>query len=161
MRTDYSLSSTSRSGRPRQPIEIMMAPMIDVIFLLLVFFLTSSSFRKPEKMLPSGMAQIAETTGQSDVPPEISDDKMDQIIIKATYENGLTTWALNSVRPLDLAQLHSRLDSLGKLQRDVPVIIDPDGSVPIGEVISAYDSARSVGLTRVHLATRKRTEITP
>ncbi len=138
-----------------------MAPMIDIIFLLLVFFLATSSFRLPEKLLPSGVSQITNPTGKIDKPPEISDDRTNQIIIKASNVGGLTTWALNNVRPLTLAQLRSRLDGLSKLQRDVPVIIDPEGPVPIGDVVSAYDAAREFGLTRVHLATHVRNGKTP
>lgn len=158
MKTDFSLMPTGRSGRPRRPIEIMMAPMIDVIFLLLVFFLATSSFQIPEKLLPSGVSEMSAQSGQSDRPPDPNMEIIDRVIIKGSYANGRATWTLNDIQLTDVTQLRNRLEALGKLQPDAPVIIDPDGQVPIGEVVMVYDAARQVGLSRVSMATRNLTK---
>lgn len=162
MKSDFSLAPTGRSGRPRRPIEIMMAPMIDVIFLLLVFFLATSSFQIPEKLLPTGVSEISAPTGQSDrPPPEPNPDAIEQVIIKGLLANGRTTWLLNNIPLTDVPQVQERLRALSQVQPDVPVIIDPDGKVPVGEVVAVYDAARAVGLSRVFMATRQPTKGLP
>ena len=45
MKTNYT------NPRGRTSLDSMMTPMIDVVFLLLVFFLTTSSFQRLEKLL--------------------------------------------------------------------------------------------------------------
>ena len=47
MKTNYS------NPRGRTSLDNMMTPMIDVVFLLLIFFLTTASFQRLEKLLPS------------------------------------------------------------------------------------------------------------
>ena len=81
MRKDYSLTPTTRDGKPRRPIEIVMTPMIDVIFLLLVFFLATSSFQLVELLMPSGVSETEDNAGNTEAPPpEVTDDALDQIV---------------------------------------------------------------------------------
>lgn len=155
MKRDYSLSPTSRSGRPRRPIEIAMTPMIDVIFLLLVFFLATSSFQLIEKMLPSGVSNTAEASGNSqDPPPEPTDDALDQLVVKLQMQGDVAMASMNGVALPHWSQLKERLAALSSVRSDVPVVIDPDGNVRAASVIAAYDWARQAGLTRVYMAIR-------
>lgn len=156
MRRDFSLSSVGRSGRPRKPIELMMTPMIDVIFLLLVFFLTTSSFQLVEQLLPSALSDETATTGSSDQPPpEPTQDAIDQIVIKLKLSGVQAVANMNGSDLAEFSLLKDRLLTLSLVRADVPVIIDPAGDVPAKDVIQAYDWARQVGLSRVYLATRK------
>lgn len=155
MKRDYSLTPTSRSGRPRKPIELMMTPMIDVIFLLLVFFLTTSSFQMVEQLLPSAVSQVKEPLGDSpEPPPEPTQDALEQVIIKLNLQGDTVDALLNGVALADLSQLKSRFQALGQVRANVPVIIDPAVSVQAKDVVLVYDWARQAGLSRVYLATR-------
>ncbi|MFN3190731.1 MAG: ExbD/TolR family protein [Aureliella sp.] len=155
MKTDYSISPASRSRRPRKPIEIAMTPMIDVIFLLLVFFLATSSFQVVEYLMPSGVSEQAETTGNSQQPPaEPTDDAIDQVVVKLQRRDGQTIAVLNDVVLPELQALETRLKNIAATKADVPVIIDPEGEVLAAAVIRAYDWARASGLSRVYLATK-------
>lgn len=157
MRTDYSLASgTGRNGRPRRPIEVMMTPMIDVIFLLLIFFLATSSFQMIEQLMPSGVSNISDSSGNAaEPPPEPTQDAVDQVIIKLELANNQTIAKLNGVPLPDLEMLRDRLTAISLARPDVPVVIDPEPKVRAKDVITAYDWARQAGLTRVYLATRK------
>ena len=156
MRTDYALSNSGRGSRPRRPIEIMMTPMIDVIFLLLVFFLTTSSFQVAELLLPSGVSNMSPPTGQAHLnPPEPTDDQIEQIIVKLAMQDDTPTINFNGLA-LSMSDLPPRLQAIFAARPDVPVIIDPDGKVPAKYVVTVYDTARQAGLARVYLATRKR-----
>jgi biopolymer transport protein ExbD len=155
MRRDYGLSQVGRSGRPRRPVEIMMTPMIDVIFLLLVFFLTTSSFQMVEQLLPSAVSQLSSAMGNSaEPPPQPTQDALEQVLIKLQPAGDSVTAILNGVALGDLSELQDRLTSMSVLRPDVPVIIDPDSEVRAKDVVLAYDWARQAGLSRVYLATR-------
>ncbi len=156
MRRDFSLASAGRSGRPRKPIELMMTPMIDVIFLLLVFFLTTSSFQVIEQLMPSAVSDASAASGSSgDPPPVPSQDAIDQVIIHLKLVGAQPVASLNGSDLPEYSQLKQRLRALSAARADVPVIIDPAGDVPAKDVVIAYDWARQVGLSRVYLATRK------
>ena len=155
MKTDYSLSQGSRNGRPRKPIEIAMTPMIDVIFLLLVFFLATSSFQLVEMLLPSSVSEMSPPQGNAPVPTEEpSEDAIDQVIVELKDLGGETVVLLNRVPLESLNALRVRLLGIGSTGADVPVIIDPEASIIAADVIQAYDWAREAGLARVYLATR-------
>ncbi len=155
MRRDFSLASVGRSGRPRKPIELMMTPMIDVIFLLLVFFLTTSSFQVIEQLLPSAVSESSSPTGSSpNTPQEPTQDALDQVVVKLHMVNEQAVASLNGVDLQEFSMLKEHLRSISSAQADVPVIIDPAGSVPAADVVTAYDWARQAGLARVYLATR-------
>ena len=47
----------SRRGRAGGPMQLRMVPMIDVVFLLLVFFLLTANFRSREGFLPAELPQ--------------------------------------------------------------------------------------------------------
>ncbi len=156
MRRDFSLSPVGRSGRPRKPIELMMTPMIDVIFLLLIFFLTTSSFQVVEQLLPSAISEASSPTGNSDQPPPVpTQDAIDQVVVQLKLVNRTAVASLNGIDLANMSQLLPRLKAISEVRADVPVIIDPDGKVPAKDVVVAYDSARQAGLARVYLATRK------
>lgn len=155
MRTEFSLNS-GRGGKPRRPIEIMMTPMIDVIFLLLVFFLTTSSFQVAERLLPSGVSNMSPPSGQvNQNPPEPSDDQIEQIIVKIGMGGDVPTITING-GTVEMTELLPRFQAVFAARPDVPVIIDPDAKVAAKHVVAIYDNARQSGLSRVYLATRKR-----
>lgn len=157
MRQVYSLAKSTRTGRPRRPIEIMMTAMIDVIFLLLVFFLATSSFQVIEKLMPSGLSKTSEAAGAGeDVEIDPTDDAIEQVVIRLKLEADRTVAEMNGVALPDFRSLKDRLKGLSLARADVPVVIDPASEVLAGDVVRAYDWARQAGLARVYLATRQK-----
>lgn len=151
MRTNYSLDR----GR-RKEVEISMTPMIDVIFLLLVFFITTSSFQVVEKLMPSGVSDLKSTAGgNSDPPPEVTQAMLEQIVVKLSMNGTDIGVALNGQALASIDELFQRLQAIGQVSPNAPVIIDPEAKVPVGIVVKAYDRARASGLTSVFMATRK------
>jgi biopolymer transport protein ExbD len=64
---------TSRSGRHSSKIELQMTSMIDVVFLLLIFFIVTSSFNKTERELDPAIKVQKTSLSQStsDLQPAI------------------------------------------------------------------------------------------
>lgn len=130
------------------PLAAAMTPMIDVVFLLLVFFLCTASFEQPEENLSASLIVESKTPGNetaATIPPELED-----VTIVGASVGGFTTWTVNGGRTTgDLAELAALLGQLAAIDTSLPVTIDPGADVPLGDVVGAYDAARSAGFRRV------------
>ena len=129
-----------------------MTPMIDVVFLLLVFFLWTSSFEQPEFAMPSAFAEPA-SAGRSTTVTEVPPEPLDEIIIRLRDQGGGQPPAIqmNEQTFASTAALAARLRAILDLGVLPPVIIDPDESIKIGAAIEIYDLARQIGFERVML----------
>ncbi len=127
-----------------------MTPMIDVIFLLLIFFVCTASFQPPEEILPTQLSLPG--TVDSDVPldPEVAD--LEEIVVKILWREGRARWRINDVDYGQLAQVHAVLTGVKQVKADLPVILDVEAAVPMEHVIDVYDLCRGVGLERVQFA---------
>jgi len=126
----------SRFAR-RSEFESNMTPMIDVVFLLLVFFLWTSSFQITEYALPTDVAVAGGSQQPVETPPEQSD--LPPVVIKIVNQGGRIGWLIDGQSQRDLAAVGQTLGQLSALSFDVPVILDVEGNVPLGNVIDVYD----------------------
>jgi biopolymer transport protein ExbD len=131
-----------------------MAPMIDVIFLLLIFFVCTASFRPPEKVLPTRLSLSGEIQSDVQIDPEIMD--LDEIVVELLWRNIDGTWRaqwqINDRDYTNLAEVRAVLLAVKELKSDLPVILDVEPDVPMKDVIDVYDLCRRVGLMRVQFA---------
>lgn len=129
----------------------MMTPLIDVVFLLLIFFLVAASeFRIPEQMLPSYLAFEGAGSQQIEIPPELKD--LEKVIVKVDYRGGRPSWEINNETYNQLADVADVLRGVAKLDKSLPVIIDAADAVPMGDVIDLYDLSRGVGFDKIQFA---------
>ena len=119
----------------RRELEIKMTPMIDVVFLLLVFFVWTASFHAVEYLLPSSLSQqqgTGQTMNQDEPPPEV---EFEDIVIRITFVDDRPAWSVNGQPAASLTEVHDRLTLVADIKTDSPVILHPDESVPVGNVI--------------------------
>ena len=141
------------SFRKRGSLEISMTPMIDVVFLLMIYFIWSSSFGVAELLMPSDVAP--ETSGAGTSPstepprPEVDFDK---IIVRIVAGPGGVGWRINDQPVASLAELQSQLQPIARIKRDAPVVLHPDPEVPLGDVIDVFDLSRLLGFEKVQFA---------
>lgn len=134
-----------REGNP--PIELNLTSMIDVIFLLLIFFVCTSSFDKPEKNLPTKIA--SQGPAQTRRRPQEERDLEDIVVqINADPSSGVQ-YAIDGKNYASLREVEETLDSLREIDPNSPVVLDPDKSVPIESVLDVYDASRRVGLGKI------------
>lgn len=65
---------SARSGKHSASLELSMTSMIDVVFLLLIFFMTTSSFSPTEREIDTGIRTVKATAAQmatQDLQPTI------------------------------------------------------------------------------------------
>jgi biopolymer transport protein ExbD len=136
------------SRRKRRPLEITLTPMIDVVFLLLIFFMVTTTFNQQSEL----KINLPEADGE-----EISDnDKMITLTISqdGTYyisgEDGLPHQLINQ----KTETLRRALEQAAGNSRNVPFVISADGQTPHQAVITALDIARNLGFSRITFATK-------
>jgi len=126
-------NSTSEGGD--EAIDI--SPLIDCVFILLIFFIVTTTF-----VQESG---IALDKPQPSAQPE---DKDDTTILLKVDESGRVFY---EGRSIGMAGVQSAVKRV--LQReDAPVIVQPKVATPAGTLMRVIDEARLGGATQVSLA---------
>ncbi|NRP57914.1 MULTISPECIES: biopolymer transporter ExbD [unclassified Marinobacterium] len=130
--------------RPQsEEISINLTPLIDVVFLLLIFFMVSTTFTK-------------ETQLKVDLPQATTDQMaqvdMLEIIIKADGSFAINDKALVNAQPKTLRAAVIK-ESGGDLT--TPLKISADASTPHQAVITAMDVAANLGFSQLSLTTRE------
>lgn len=143
----------SRFHRRRPGPDVTMTPMIDVVFLLLVFFVWTASFQIPEQILPSAVSEAAGKTPITTATPPPEADFPD-VVVRVGWTGDAPSWRLND-RPLEsLAILRQQLREIHAIHSSAPVVIYPDRATPLGHVIDVYDASRLAGFGEVQFAVR-------
>jgi biopolymer transport protein ExbD len=120
-----------------------MTPLIDVVFLLLVFFIVASAQNLREDLLP-----LTLPAGQIEAPPAAAPEDRPRVWIRLERD-GEGTRAVYNEAPFTLPQLFDQLRELAEVDASVEVVLDVGADVPFGDMIAAYDHCRSAGLADV------------
>jgi biopolymer transport protein ExbD len=118
--------------------QLNLTPLIDVIFLQLIYFMLTSSFiMQPGIKINLPQAATAETMAEKEVVVGISEEGV--IFFKD--------------RPVTLAQLEKFLqDALAK-NAGVTLIVQGDKKTEHGTVVAVMDTARKKGISKIAIAT--------
>lgn len=118
--------------------QLDIAPLIDVVFLLLIFFMLTSSF-------------IFQPGIKINLPKALTSEVIqEKNLIIVIGSDGLVY--LNN-RPVTLKQLKSYLEKAAKQKR--PLLIKADRQASLGKVVQIWDICRDAGLTQINIATNQ------
>lgn len=123
-------------------LELNLTPLIDVVFLLLIFFMVSTTFQK-ESEISLQLPKASEDP--VDVPAE-----QYEIVVNAAGKFFINDSELVNT---DIETLRQALFDLTDGQRDIPITIRADAQTPHQAVVTAMDAAAQLGLTRMSIAT--------
>ena len=144
------MRASFRHAERRRELTLSMAPMIDVIFLLLIFFVCTASFRPPEQVLPT---QVSLPGAEPvDTPPDDEFEDLDDLVVKVLWREAQPAWELNHRQYGSLGEVRTVLEAAQRVQPGLPVILNVEPEVPIRHVIDVYDLCRLVGLAKVQFA---------
>lgn len=129
-----------RASRSQAPL-LEMAPLVDVVFLLLIFFMLTSTFIKPEHI------ELDLPNAESANPLE--KDKALQITIDKEGE------LFTEGKKTTLEDLHPIIESHLKEGPEKQVVIRSDGSAPIKVMVSVMDKVRVLGGSNLSLETQQ------
>jgi len=131
--------------RRREDAEINLVPMIDVVLVLLIFFMIATSLRH-ESELEIRLPEASGSPMPGDVAPlEVSIDAEGRYSI-----HGVQGRLLDSKTGQDVLKDALRQATGGK---SLPLIINADGRTPHQAVVTMLDIAGQLGLRRVAIAT--------
>ncbi len=123
-------------------IELNLTPLIDVVFLLLIFFMVSTTFEQQSKLkidLPQAAASATERNKNSVV---IGIDAKGQFFIN---DRQLVNTQLETLKT-------ALLKTVGD-DKDRQLVLRADAKTPHQSVVMAMDAAAQLGLTRLSIAT--------
>ncbi len=127
--------------------DVNLTPLIDVVFLLLIFFMVTTTFEHQSRI----KIDLPEATAA----PTSVDDEALEIIIDVQGRYFIGDQQVVNTTPATLKSAISK--AIG--DREVPtVIIRADANTPHQAVITALDVTSQLGLTRISLATSKTPE---
>jgi len=132
----------------KKPADLPLTPMVDVIFLLLVFFVCTSSFNPLENILPMDTSLPGSVAAEVVLPDPID---LDVVLIKISFDRS-PHWQVEGNHCSSLQEVQGVLWAIRDLKDDIPVIIESAENVPMETVIDVYDVCRRVRLTRIQFA---------
>jgi biopolymer transport protein ExbD len=130
-------------GNEDEP-EVNLTPLIDVVFLLLIFFMVSTTFEQQSRI----QIELPESTA---TPTETENETL-EIIIDAQGRYFINE---RQVVNSELKTLKSAISKAVDGRESLTVIIRADASTQHQAVITALDATSQLGLTQISLATSK------
>ena len=129
--------------RAKEEPEINLIPFIDVLLVILIFLMlttTYSKFTELQLTLP-----VADAQQPRDHPKEV---------IVSVAADGRYAVNRTGVEGKDVESIAQALRSAATASRDSVVIISADATAPHQAVVTVMEAARRVGLTQITFATQ-------
>ena len=128
-------------------IQLSMTAMIDVIFLLLIFFVCTANFDRIEALLATELASSGVTGSVAVTDPALLN--LDHARITISYENGQPIRQVEGRNCPNLQDLQAILVQIAKAKDDFPLVISCDENVPVEFWLDVIDACREVGLKNI------------
>ncbi len=123
----------------KEPPEVNLTPLIDVVFLLLIFFMVSTTFQKESQIkieLPE-----AQTESPAESLPKVLDITIDA--------EGRFFINQQEVVSSDINTLKQAIAKAIGEQKDIPVVITGDANATWQAIMKAMDAASQLGLVNM------------
>lgn len=120
-------------------IEIPLTSLTDIMFLLLIFFMVTTTFQASSGIqvkLPASTAQMPE-------------EKVERLVVSIKADGRIFV----DESPTEESALDEAFKKAGEKNPETLVVIRADKDVLHGRVVQVMDSARRMGLTRIAIAT--------
>jgi biopolymer transport protein ExbD len=126
--------------KKRKRPELNLVPLIDVLVMLIFFAFVTMQFRSVTTMnltLPK-----AETAGKSELKESFT--------ISVSKEGKMEV----NGRPATMANLEQLADEIGRVSKDITVLVRSDETAELRYALQAMDICRKHGLNKIRLQTR-------
>jgi biopolymer transport protein ExbD len=135
------IASRLRLRRRRLGLEVNLTPLIDVVFLLLIFFMVSATFDR--------LSEVRVELPRAGAEPEARESRHIELTIdrEGRYYVDRREVVNTSRDILERALKKARGD-----RAEVPVVIGADAKTPHQAVITALEAASQAGLTQISFA---------
>lgn len=129
--------------REPQNTGMQIAPMIDIVFLLLIFFIVTWQFSREEMDL-----RIAVPTSEEGADPQ---RVLGEIILNVRADGTVTVWGESKNK----AQLKQTLAAIALQHKNQPVRVRGDATTPFQRIVEVIDTCQQAGIWNISFATEK------
>ena len=130
-----------------EEVGVNLTPLIDVVFLLLIFFMVSTTFKKESHI----SLNLPEANGEK----MVAENNQIEIVINAQGEYSVNNKALANNQ---FDTLRRAIKAVAGGKSDLPVIISADAVAPHQSVVNAMDASGQLGFTQLSITTRQRSD---
>lgn len=128
----------------KEELSLNLTPLIDIVFLLLIFFMVSTTFTKENHL----SINLPEADGEvSDAPRQ-----MVEVLIDKDGQYSINGKSLISNKLITLKQA---IEKESKGDRSLPFIITADAATPHESVVRAMDAAGQLGFSRLSITSKQ------
>lgn len=134
----------------KEEVSVNLTPLIDVVFLLLIFFMVTTTFTRDSNLL----INLPEANGQAteEVPLRI------EILIAV---NGAYSVNGQNLINTQLETLTRAIEEISAGDNTLPITITADAETTHQSVVTAMDAVARLGFSRLSIATRQSGAETP
>ncbi len=130
-------------NRVPPPAGMQLAPMIDIVFLLLIFFIVTWQFSREEMDL-----KIAVPTSEEGADPQ---RVLGEIILNVRTDGTVSVWGQTKTHD----QLAATLSEIAAQHKNQPVRIRGDAGTPFQEIVEVMDVCQRAGIWNISFATQQ------
>jgi biopolymer transport protein ExbD len=131
------------SRRTKPEVDVNLTPLIDVVFLLLIFFMVSTTFSKDTQLT----IDLPEASG---VPSPTAQQQIEITVTRAG------SYAINEVALVNntVETLKTAIGKVSAGDTTLPLIITADSATPHQAVVTAMDAAGQLGFSKLSITTK-------
>jgi biopolymer transport protein ExbD len=130
-----------RSSRDKQRVDsVDVSPLIDMVFILLIFFMVTTTFVKDMKL-------------DLDRPSASSASSAPSKVIRVYIDNNSDVYIDN--QPVNIWAIQGKLKDLFRTASEKSVLIISDTTIPVDVLIDVVDECRMSGAKDVAVSTTK------
>ena len=129
-----------RQRRTDNPTDVDVSPLIDMVFILLIFFMVTTTFVKDMKL-------------DINRPSASSASKSDSKVVRVYIDNTGEVYIDN--QPVKLWAIQSKVRDLLRAATEKNVLVITDDNIPVNKLIDVVDECRMSGAKDVAVSTTK------
>ena len=118
--------------------EIDLTPMLDVVFIMLIFFIVTATFVK----------EVGIDVNSPDKNQNVQDADKQSIVVQITSRDRIRIRG----RDVDFRAVRANIERLHAENPDAPVVVQPHADSTTETIIHVMDSARQAGVYNVSIA---------
>ena len=135
-----------RPDHKEDPVDVNLTPLIDVVFLLLIFFMVSTTFDRHANLKVNLPEAGTQTEAVKEEPIVLTIDASGKYFIN---QRQVINTSLDTLKRA-LAKI---LDQSDKAHHEQTIVLRADGKTSHQSVVRAMDAAAQLGVTRLSIAT--------
>jgi biopolymer transport protein ExbD len=131
-----------RRSRERDEAEINITPMLDIVFIMLIFFIVTTSFVKEKGI---------EVSRPSNTPPKELEKNKGPIVVRIDASGQI----MMKGRMLDRRAVEANLEREKAVKPESPLIIAAHPEADTAALVTILDAAEAVGIASVSVSTTR------